>query len=262
VIIKKLLTSLLVTKRKAKKRLKKDDEKMTTRIIIARHGNTFSKGQTPTRVGGRTDLPLVEENLGKMIGKYLKENDLIPQIVWAAPLKRTMQTAMLATKEMGLDFSPIADDSFVEIDYGPDENKTEDETMLRLGKCYLEKDGVDFSELSDEEIIKRGDEVIKIWNSDAVVPEGWNVDPNEIIESWNSLGEKVKKEFEGKTVMVVTSNGIARFAPHLTGDFDAFAKENPLKIATGALCIFEKEDDEQNYKCTAWNLRPKNFVTL
>ena len=30
---------------------------MTTRLIIARHGNTFEKGQTPTRVGGRTDLP-------------------------------------------------------------------------------------------------------------------------------------------------------------------------------------------------------------
>ena len=30
-------------------------------LIIARHGNTFRPGETPTRVGSRTDLPLVEE---------------------------------------------------------------------------------------------------------------------------------------------------------------------------------------------------------
>ena len=30
-----------------------------TRLIIARHGNTFDAGDIPTRVGRRTDLPLV-----------------------------------------------------------------------------------------------------------------------------------------------------------------------------------------------------------
>jgi len=28
----------------------------TTKLIIVRHGNTFSKGETPTRVGAKTDL--------------------------------------------------------------------------------------------------------------------------------------------------------------------------------------------------------------
>ena len=45
---------------------------MTTRIIIARHGNNFTKEQTPLRVGARTDLPLVETERGTNIGKYLK----------------------------------------------------------------------------------------------------------------------------------------------------------------------------------------------
>ena len=40
-------------------------------LIIARHGNTFRKGETPTRVGSRTDLPLVEDERGRGIGKYL-----------------------------------------------------------------------------------------------------------------------------------------------------------------------------------------------
>ena len=30
--------------------------------MIVRHGNTFRAGETPTRVGARTDLPLVERN--------------------------------------------------------------------------------------------------------------------------------------------------------------------------------------------------------
>ena len=52
---------------------------MTTRLIIARHGNTFTKDQTPTRVGGRTDLPLGESERGTNIGKYLKLKNMLPR---------------------------------------------------------------------------------------------------------------------------------------------------------------------------------------
>lgn len=74
---------------------------MTTRIIIARHGNTFAKDETPRRVGGRTDLDLVEEERGRNVGRYLKAKGLIPALVFAAPLKRTVNTAKLAIEEMG-----------------------------------------------------------------------------------------------------------------------------------------------------------------
>ena len=47
-------------------------------LIIARHGNTFRPGETPTRVGARTDLPLVEEERARGIGLYLKKLGLIP----------------------------------------------------------------------------------------------------------------------------------------------------------------------------------------
>lgn len=55
---------------------------MTTRIIIARHGNTFAKDETPRRVGGRTDLDLVEEERGRNVGRYLKAKGLIPALVF------------------------------------------------------------------------------------------------------------------------------------------------------------------------------------
>ena len=42
-------------------------------LIIARHGNTFAKGETPTRVGCHTDLELVEEERGRAV-KQLGRN--------------------------------------------------------------------------------------------------------------------------------------------------------------------------------------------
>lgn len=227
---------------------------MTTRIIIARHGNTFSKGQTPTRVGGRTDLPLVEEERGRNIGKYLKKQNIIPDIVLSAPLLRTTQTAELATKELGLETPIIKAKEFVEIDYGVDENKTEDEVMLRLGKTVLGDDK------TKEELLEKGQEIIKLWNDKAIVPNGWKVEPKKIIQNWLDFAKKTITEYKNKNILLVTSNGIARFAPHITGDFELFSKNNNLKISTGAICIFENNGDNSFFDCTEWNTKPKDVL--
>ena len=168
---------------------------MTTRLIIARHGNTFTKDQTPTRVGGRTDLPLVESERGRNIGKYLKLKDMLPDVVFAAPLKRTMETARLAVAEMRLPLEVQAEDCFREVDYGPDENKPEEEVIARVGE-----------------------DAIKLWNEKAIVPDGWKVDVPALIHTWESWAEKVASAYKDKTVMIVSSNGVIRFAPYITGD--------------------------------------------
>jgi probable phosphoglycerate mutase len=232
---------------------------MTTRLIIARHGNTFTKDQTPTRVGCQTDLALVEEERGTLLGRYIKEHNMLPQVVWAAPLKRTMQTAELAVREMGLDIKIIPDHSFVEIDYGPDENKTEDEVMLRLGKTYLAKAGKDVSQFSEEEIKARGKIVIDEWNADATVPEGWIVDPAQIIKTWQNFAAKVEQDYVGQTALIVSSNGVLRFAPYLTGNFAEFSASHDIKVGTGNLCIFEKEAGDKNWKCMGWDIKPKDY---
>ena len=207
---------------------------MTTRIIIARHGNTFTKDQTPTRVGGRTDLDLVESERGTNLGLYLKKFDLVPDMVYAAPLKRTTKTAKLAIEAIGKDIPFELDNSFVEIDYGPDENKTEDEVIARIGQEAIDK-----------------------WNESAIVPDGWKVSVEGIIDAWNNFASKVEKKFKNKTVMVVSSNGIIRFAPYLTGDFEGFCLEHDIKVGTGNVCVFEKEEGDKHWKCTAWNIKPK-----
>jgi len=216
----------------------KQIEPMRTRLIIARHGNTFRPEETPTRVGAKTDLPLVEEFKGRSIGRYLKEHDMIPDVIYAAPLLRTMQTARLAVQTIGLDsdISPL--NAFVEIDYGVDENKTEEEVRLRLGNGNIEK----------------GKKIIEDWDKNAVVPDGWKVDPDQIIHTWLDFAEKTV--IPHQTTLLVTSNGIIRFAPYLTGDFEKFAQEHKIKVAPGGLCIFDKNDGDSFWTCSAWNVKP------
>ncbi len=201
-------------------------------LIIARHGNTFRPGETPTRVGAGTDLPLVEEERARGIGKYLKKQGYMPTKIYAAPLKRTMETAELAAQELGFSGSIERLNDLTEIDYGPDENKTEDAVIARIGQ-----------------------EAIDLWNAKAIVPPGWKVDPEKLAKVWCDFAESIG---ENETVMAVSSNGVIRFAPYITGDYDAFCAEHDIKVATGGVCVFVYENGVWTAK--EWNVKAFKFV--
>lgn len=207
---------------------------MTSKLLIARHGNTFAPGDVVTRVG-TTDLPLVESGLiqGRNLGIYLKQNHLIPDVIFTSQLLRAIQTAEQAITAMQRDLPLQALSIFNEIDYGVDENQPEEQVLARIGQ-----------------------EALKDWETRAVVPEGWQVNPDEIISNWQLFSEQIKREFSGKIILVVTSNGIARFAPYLTGDFASFSAKHAIKISTGALGIFENTPAAETWRCLAWNIKP------
>ncbi|TNE31788.1 MAG: phosphoglycerate mutase, partial [Alphaproteobacteria bacterium] len=144
----------------------------TTRLLIARHGNTFSADDILCRVGAGTDIPLVESGRrqAKLLGQFLAQEDLIPDLVYSSRLQRAAETATLALAEMPLP-APLTlqqDDSFNEIDYGIDEGKPEDEVVARLGIDALQS-----------------------WDQDAIVPEGWHVDPQALIQNWLDFGAEI-----------------------------------------------------------------------
>lgn len=239
---------------------------MTT-LIIARHGNTFTSDQTPTRVGARTDLPLVEsgQEQARRIGAWLKDNNIYPETVYSSELQRTKQTAEIAIKELGYPQPIYALNIFNEIDYGVDENQTEDKVIARIGE-----------------------HAIKDWDDKTIVPDGWQFDPQECIKNWKNFAAQhtntsitsqrklgshedankspyqVRDDVLGsrdnpigdieEIVMVVTSNGIARFAPHLTDNFEEFADNHKIKLSTGALGVLKFEDNKWVIK--DWNIRP------
>ena len=205
---------------------------MTT-LIIARHGNTFAPGDTPTRVGARTDLPLVEKGReqAQALGRHLNDNRLIPDVIYTSHLKRTIETAEIAIKASKVSNPTFALDMFNEIDYGPDENKPEDEVIARIGQ-----------------------NAITAWDEHATVPDGWKVDPEAIKQSWIDFADQISAHDDNETVLVVTSNGTARFAPYITGDFDDFSQQYTIKLSTGAFGMLKKENGLWRAQC--WNVKP------
>ena len=156
---------------------------------------------------------------------------MVPDVVFAAPLKRSYETARLAAEAAGRDLPITIDARFNEIDYGPDENQPESAVIARIG-----------------------DQALRDWDDDAKVPPRWLVDPQAIIQDWLAFGDICRQAFHGQTVLVVTSNGVARFAPHLTGDFDGFRRKHGIKIATGALCFLCLKGSR--WVIEQWNFNP------
>ncbi len=214
---------------------------MNTKLLIARHGNTFAAGDVVRRVG-ITDLPLVDSGLeqGRMLGAYLLRQALMPDVVFTSQLKRARQTAEELLKVINRDLEIHTLSIFNEIDYGPDENLPEEEVVARVGE-----------------------QALKDWEAEAKVPSGWNVNPQEIIANWQKFSQEMLARHLNKTILVVTSNGVARFAPYLTGNFAKFTAQHGIKIATGALCIFEKNSEVESWNCLQWNVKPaKEMVSV
>jgi 2,3-bisphosphoglycerate-dependent phosphoglycerate mutase len=211
---------------------------VSTTLLIARHGNTFGPNDVPTRVGARTDLPLVNGGLtqARLLGQYLREQALVPSVAYTSRLRRAIETADGALHDQAV-MPQVRRDAFLdEIDYGPDENQTEESVVARIGQ-----------------------EAIEAWNLDAVVPPGWQVDPDRIVASWLTFGARCLAEHQDETILVVTSNGTARFAPHLTGDFASFSREHDIKLSTGALAILT-HDDTAGWRVVDWNIKPRDEV--
>lgn len=200
-----------------------------TRIVICRHANTFDKGDIVTRVGARTDLPLSKS--GKAQAKVLachlsfKSFNYKFGLGFCSPLIRTHQTGdvILGLKHPSNELIMLH--FLTEIDYGIDENKPEDEVIARIGQ-----------------------HAIDLWDSKAIPPKGWAVDPASLIQSWKGFFDK-HKDFNGD-ILVVTSNGIARFALDAV---DEIVTDAPRKLRTAAYGVIEFENGRS--KLTAWDVR-------
>lgn len=223
---------------------------MIKRLVILRHGNTFRPGETPTRVGAKTDLPLVEDIKARKAANWLLKNDIIPDKIYSSPLRRTIETAEIVKAEMNIETEITPLELFTEIDYGVDENQSEETVKRRLGKHYLQKENVYTN--CDELILERGSDVIAQWDKEGKVPDGWIVDIEKIKDNWLDFSQKIEVN---KTILVCTSNGIIRFANVLLDSKNLFEFSDNLKVATGAICIFELTD-ENKWICTHWNEKP------
>lgn len=191
-------------------------------LLIARHGNTFDPGEILLRVGRGTDIPLSNSGRlqAKSLGQYLQQHHPEIAVVYTSTLQRTKATAEIALQTMGshvaIHSTPLLD----EIDYGPDEGKPETDVVARLGEPAL-----------------------AAWDQDNIVPQGWKVNPEHIKNTWREFAQEMERVFPEQTILVVTSNGTARFAP-----------EHAVKLKTGALSYLAIEKGQ--WRCIYANHRP------
>lgn len=197
---------------------------MASRIFIVRHGNTFDQGDVVKRVGGRTDLPLSVSGRAQAeaLGRHFSA--CVFSTARSGPLKRTRETATAILNAQS-DPPELTTDLFLrEIDYGPDENRTEDEVVARIGSSALDA-----------------------WERDSIPPPGWRVDPDAVVGNWQELFRELRDEPGNH--LVVTSNGIARFA--LTA---ADAIGHNAKLPTGSWGIIAFYGPK--VMVDGWGLRP------
>ncbi|MFN7055567.1 histidine phosphatase family protein [Hyphomonas sp.] len=197
------------------------------RLFIVRHGNTFDEGQTVTRVGARTDLPLSNSGRIQAIGLAAYFREMRFAAALASPLIRTRETARTIlswrTDSPALLIAPF----LTEIDYGPDENEPEWKVAARLGPA------------------------LEAWDRDAAVPPGWIVDVEAIRAGWRGLITRAADLPEDAAALVVTSNGIARFLPDVA---DAAPDGIDRKLKTGA--FGELAVSAGRAEILRWNVRP------
>lgn len=197
---------------------------MTSRLIIVRHGNTFDKGDVVTRVGGRTDLPLSVSGLAQAEALARHFASHVFATARSGPLKRTRETAAAILAAQANPPELLTDLFLREIDYGPDENRPEEDVIARIGKPALEA-----------------------WERDFIPPPGWRVDPAALIGNWQETFAELRDQPGDH--LIVTSNGIARFALSAAG---ATGLEG--KLATAAWGVIALEGEEA--RVTEWNVRP------
>jgi len=195
-----------------------------TRIVICRHGNTFDKGDIVTRVGARTDIPLSASGRAQVKTLASSLSNFKFARAYCSPLIRTQQTAMAIISPA----TPLETLEFLtEIDYGVDENKPESEVIARLGQ-----------------------DMIDLWDLEAIVPQGWKLDPEALIRAWEQFFESQRGEKED--ILVVTSNGVARFILDVINNPDI---NTPRKLRTAAYGVISLKDDKT--ELLLWDKRPQ-----
>jgi len=200
-----------------------------TRLILARHGNTFRPEENPVWVGARTDLPLVAKGIAQAhtLGSALRQAKVILDDILSGPLQRTAETARIVAETLNLNASCVRiDNRLTEIDYGLWE-------------------GLSTTEIEDA----GGGPELAAWNNKSIFPASpqWTPQENELFASIRSFLSDIRDE----TTLAITSNGILRFFARLAKNCDSMTD---YKVSTGNICVMERGDG--NWRIEHWNQLP------
>ncbi|RMG44957.1 MAG: histidine phosphatase family protein [Candidatus Dadabacteria bacterium] len=204
------------------------------KLILARHGNTFSSGEKVLRVGSRTDLPLVKEGQeqARRVAQYLLENNMLPTMICCGPLKRTVQFAEIISESLKGQFTLHVDSRLNEIDYGCWEGLTNEEIIERFGRKALEN-----------------------WDRHSIFPPDadWKPSEKHLIEEVESFTAELTASAKDDDIcLAVSSNGRLRyFLMLIPGEFERRKESGDFKVKTGHIC--ELEFISGTWRVNYWN---------
>lgn len=212
------------------------------RLILARHGNTFSKGDKVFWVGAKNDLPLVAEGCAqaKRLANVLSEKMGVVAAYYA-PLARTRQFTEIAVEKISPQPRLLVERRLIELDYGS------------------------WSGLTDEEVKGMfGAECLSAWNDRSIWPQdcGWSQSPEIIEEQINDWLAEIKHTYPAdSTILAVTSNGRLRYFLKLVqGEFERRVAEKTFKVGTGKICLLQVAPDAISVQL--WNADPESLLEV
>ncbi|MHA6287548.1 histidine phosphatase family protein [Maricaulis sp. CAU 1757] len=181
-----------------------------SRVLLARHGNTFGPGDTPVWVGAREDLPLVKtgEAQARALGEALREAGLRPARIIAGPLARTRRAAEIVAELTGFEADIEIDERLKEIDYGSWGGKSNAQIEAEFGA-----------------------DTLALWDQHHTRPPGVDWCPDEATLKDNALAAMAEAAETDGLALVITSNGILRYMHAALMGEDANAK-----VKTGHVC--------------------------
>ena len=200
-------------------------------MVFARHGNTFAPGDKVVWVGRASDLPLVERGREQAheAAAALARLGLVPGVVVSGTLKRTRGFAEIVCHDLGLTDHRI-DARLDEIDYGAWEGLSSDEIAQLPGGAAAQE----------------------AWQKRDVWPEGagWRTTRDEVVAALGGVLADLAAGTAGARPLVVSSNGILRFAPGLLSAPAA----GPLQLKTGALGCLDRQ--QGGWAVRFWGMAP------
>lgn len=204
-----------------------------TLLHIVRHGNTFEAGEAPRRIGTRTDLPLTASGIAQAeaLGAHFARAGIRFARALSSNLRRTRATAeaILARQPHPLVLEPA--DFLAEVDHGADENQTEDIVLSRIGRAALD-----------------------LWDAEAVPPPGWDVRPEWRRARWLAFVDEALAAHRDDAILLVTSNGAARFALSACG-LKPGGRAESVKLRTGSYGVIEAGGGGK-FRLLDWDRRP------
>lgn len=211
------------------------------KVILSRHGNTFSASDPVVWVGATQDLPLVDSGIlqAKCLAQALQKADIHPKAVYCGPLKRTRDYAAIVLEQLHSAVKPIVDARLNEIDYG---------NWAGLSNTQIQEIG-------------EGDD-LSAWENLSVWPKiaSWSGSAAHMAKEVKEFSKELVTQYDPTdSILVISSNGRLRyFLKLIPGLFEQHVQNKEFKVATGNICLLTHEN--RKWQIKFWNKKPEYLL--